>query len=290
MDVVFFAQLVINGLIAGLVISLGALGITLVFGIARFANIAAGDMATIGAYFALYATLAIGSVVIGTVVAAALTGLVAVLLHWSIYRNLSGRSSIAFLVCSIGVAFMLRSAIGLAFGHSQQMFTVPLVRPFVFGDLRIGVLDLQIVALTVGSLLVAFATLKFTPIGREMRAVADNPDLARVSGIKVDRVMAALWLMAGALAAIAGVATGLKAVVTPEIGWETLLPSFAAAILGGLGSPIGAVVAGIIIGVAQEVSTPFIGFSYKIALSFFVILAVLLMRPNGLFGERVLVR
>lgn len=290
MDVVFFAQLVINGLIAGLVISLGALGITLVFGIARFANIAAGDMATIGAYFALYATLAIGSVVIGTVVAAALTGLVAVLLHWSIYRNLSGRSSIAFLVCSIGVAFMLRSAIGLAFGHSQQMFTVPLVRPFVFGDLRIGVLDLQIVALTVGSLLVAFATLKFTPIGREMRAVADNPDLARVSGINVDRVMAALWLMAGALAAIAGVATGLKAVVTPEIGWETLLPSFAAAILGGLGSPIGAVVAGIIIGVAQEVSTPFIGFSYKIALSFFVILAVLLMRPNGLFGERVLVR
>jgi branched-chain amino acid transport system permease protein len=118
-----------------------------------------------------------------------------------------------------------------------------------------------------------------------MRAVADEPDLARVSGIRPARVMVAMWALAGAVAGTGGLMLGIKTIVSPDVGWELLLPSFAAAILGGIGSPVGAVLAGLLLGAAQEVSTPFVGFTYKIALSFVVMLAVLLVRPRGLFGR-----
>ena len=123
-----------------------------------------------------------------------------------------------------------------------------------------------------------------------MRAVADDRDLARVSGIRPERVMVALWLMAGAVAGLAGMMLGIKTVVAPEVGWEMLLPAFTAAILGGIGSAPGAVLAWLLLGVAQEVSTPFVGFSYKIAIAFLVMLGVLLMRPSGLFGRSESVR
>jgi branched-chain amino acid transport system permease protein len=123
-----------------------------------------------------------------------------------------------------------------------------------------------------------------------MRAVADDPDLARVSGIRPVRVMVALWLLAGAAAGIAGLMLGIKTVVAPEMGWEALLPAFAAAILGGIGSPVGAVAAGLVLGIVQEVSTPWVGFTYKVALAFAVLLAVLLVRPRGLFGQVEAVR
>ena len=97
--------------------------------------------------------------------------------------------------------------------------------------------------------------------------------------------MIALWSLVGGITAVAGLILGIKTVVSPEIGWEMLLPAFAAAILGGIGSPVGAVLAGVLLGMAQELSTPFVGFSYKIALSFVVILLVLLLRPRGLLGR-----
>ncbi|WP_375458944.1 branched-chain amino acid ABC transporter permease [uncultured Enterovirga sp.] len=290
MDLSSFAQLAINGVVTGLIISLGALGITLVFGLARFANVAAGDMATLGAYAALVGASTSGSMTFGVGAALVATALVGACLHLAVYQRLEGRPSIAFLVCSIGVAFLIRSVVGFTFGHGQNVYPVPLTRPYIFGDVRIGVVDMQVFLMTVAALAVAFGILRFTAIGREMRAVADSIDLARLSGIKAQRVMIALWALVGCLSAVSGVALGLKAVIIPEIGWETLLPSFAAAILGGLGSPVGAVVAGVVLGIVQEISTPILGFSYKITLAFFVILAVLLVRPNGLFGKRELVR
>jgi branched-chain amino acid transport system permease protein len=123
-----------------------------------------------------------------------------------------------------------------------------------------------------------------------MRAVAADMDLARASGIRTGRVMIALWAIAGVLSAVAGIMVGIKTVVTPDLGWDLLLPAFAAAILGGIGSPGGAVLAAILLGVAQEVSTPFVGFTYKIALAFVALIAVLIVRPAGLFGQPERVR
>ena len=127
--------------------------------------------------------------------------------------------------------------------------------------MRVTPLDLQISQVVGAALLVVFAVLYYTPIGRQMRAVADDRDLARVSGIRPERVMVALWLMAGAVAGLAGMMLGIKTVVAPEVGWEMLLPAFTAAILVGIGSAPGAVLAGL-----------------------------LLMRPSGLFGRSESVR
>lgn len=279
-----YLQLVLNGLIQGLVIGLGALAITLVFGIARFANAGTGDFLTAGAYGALSAHKATGSLILAGLGGIAVSAAVSLLAYLLVFRRLMGRSVMALLLSSIGVAFVIQAAHGLIFGHDQYVFQVPLARPYVVWGLRISALDLSLMVTAASALALLFGILHFTSIGRQMRAVADNQELARVSGIRVNRVMTTLWLLTGAISAVAGIILGIKTVVTPEAGWNMLLPIFSAAILGGIGSPIGAIVAGVLLGIAQEVSTPFVGFTYKIALAFFVMLFVLLVRPRGLFG------
>lgn len=281
----YYLQLAVNGLSQGLVVGLAALGITLVFGIARFANASAGDSLTFGAYMALVGQRLTGSLLLAAGFAIAMSVVGAVLSHQLVFKRLAGRSTVALLVGSIGLAFLLRGALGAIFGHQQQVFDIALTAPYRIGELTISALDLQMAGAAGLCLALAFGTMYFTPIGRQMRAVADNPDLARVSGIHPERVMIALWCLVGAITAVAGLILGLKTVVSPELGWEMLLPAFAAAILGGIGSPTGAIAAGLLLGAAQEISTPFVGFTYKIALSFVVILFVLLVRPRGLFGR-----
>lgn len=281
----YFAQLAVNGLAQGFIISLAGLAITLVFGIARFPNAATGDAMTLGAYAALSAHMATGSLVLAAAAAIIATAVTFLIAYLAVFRRLAERSVVALLVASIGVGFAIRAMIGLIFGHSQQVIPIPLSRSYVVGGLRIAPLDLQIAGVTILTLLLVFGLLFLTPIGRQMRAVADNRDLARVSAIRSDRVMIALWLLAGAITGVAGLMLGIKTVVAPEIGWEMLLSAFTVAILGGLGSPVGAILAGLLLGVVQEVSTPVVGFTYKIALAFGVMLFVLLVRPRGLFGR-----
>lgn len=279
------AQLVVNGLIQGLIVGLAALAVTLVFGIGRFANAATGDAVTFGAYGALIGHRATGSLVAAFVVAVVSTAALSLASYVVVYRRLAGRSVVALLVASIGVAFAIRSGLGLAFGHGQQAFAIPLVRPLRFGEIVVNPFDLQLAAAALVSLATIFGIIHLTPIGRRMRAVADNPDLALVSGVRPDRVMVALWTLVGAVTAVAGMMVGMKTVVSPELGWEMLLPAFAATILGGIGSPAGAVLAGLMLGVVQELSTPLVGFTYKLVVPFAGLLAVLLVRPRGLFGR-----
>ncbi len=280
-----FGALLVAGIVHGLIIGLAALAVTLVFGIARFPNAAAGDTMTTGAYAGFLAHQASGSLALAGGAAVAASGAVSLLGYLLVFRPLARRPVAALLVAAIGVAFVIRAVLGLVFGHQQQVFQVPLAWPIEVMGLRIPPMDITLAAVAACALVAAFGVLHLTSIGRQMRAVADDPDLARVSGIRPLRVMVALWLLAGAAAGIAGLMLGVKTVVSPEMGWEGLLTAFAAAILGGIGSPAGAVLAGLLLGVAQEVSTPFVGFTYKIALAFAVMLVVLLVRPRGLFGR-----
>ncbi|WP_406855718.1 branched-chain amino acid ABC transporter permease [Alsobacter sp. KACC 23698] len=281
----FFAQLLVNGLVQGLVIGLAALSITLVFGIARFPNAATGDVMTLGGYSALAAYKATGSMALGGVAAFGAAAVASLLAYLAIFRQLADRSVVALLVASIGLAFLIRAGLGVAFGHGQQVFMAPLSRPYVWGGVRVTPLDLQLAVVAAIALGAVFGLLYFTSIGRQMRAVADNRDLARISGVRPGRVMVALWLLAGGVAGVGGMMLGVKTIVSPESGWEMLLPAFTAAIVGGIGSPGGAVLAGLLLGVVQEASTPIVGFTYKIALAFVIMLAVLLVRPRGLFGR-----
>ncbi|ACL58853.1 branched-chain amino acid ABC transporter permease [Methylobacterium nodulans] len=280
-----FAELFIGGLMSGLVVGLSALAITLVFGIARFPNAATGDVMTAGAYVALSMAALTDSVIVGGLVGAMTGAALAILSYLLVFRKLSGRSSVTNLLASIGIAFFLRAVIGVGFGHQQQVFQLPLERPWRILDVRFQPADLNLVIVAVAALSVVFLILYATPIGRCMRAVADDPGLAKVSGISPSRIMIALWALAGSVSAVAGVMYGIKTVVTPEMGWDMLLPAFAAAILGGIGNPVGAICAGILLGTLQEVATPLVGFTYKIAISFVVLLLVLLVRPRGLFGQ-----
>ncbi|MDJ1157539.1 ATP-binding cassette domain-containing protein [Chelatococcus sp. SYSU_G07232] len=182
----FYAQLVVNGIVQGLVVGLAALAITLVFGIARFANAATGDAMTFGAYAALTAHKATGSLLLGSLSAVAATGVLSLAAYLAVFRNLANRSVVALLVASIGVGFVIRAALG-----------VPLSRPIRFGEIAVNPLDLQLAGVAAVALAAVFAVLHLTPIGRQMRAVADDRDLARVSGIRPERVMVALWLFAG---------------------------------------------------------------------------------------------
>jgi neutral amino acid transport system permease protein len=281
-----WSVLVVTGIMSGLITGLAALAVTLVFGIARFANAATGDVMTLAAYAALMAGGATGSIALGGVAAVVAAILVSLAAYALVFRKLAGRSSVTALLASIGVGFIIRAGLGLAYGYQQQVFAIPLVRPWLLWGVRILPLDLELAGLALVTLAVVFALLHATPIGRRMRAVADDPALAQVSGIAPAQVMLALWAMAGAVAAIAGLMLGMKTAVQPEMGWNTLLPGFTAAILGGIGSPLGAVLAGLLLGLVQELSSPFVGFTYKLAVVFVALLLVLLVRPSGLFGRR----
>ena len=290
MGLTYFLNLAVNGVVEGLGIALLALALTLVFGIARFPNASAGDVLTAGAYVGYGGQVLFwGSIILGAVSVMAAMAALSAALYVLVFRKLEGRSGVYPLVASIGLAFAIRSALTFFIGHDQRVFSVPLMRAIDIGPIRVVPTDLYIAATALAALLVVFAILHLTPLGRRMRAVADNPDLARTCGIGYGRVLLALWLLAGAVTGLGGVLLGIKTVVTPMMGWELLLPAFAATILGTIGNPLGAVIGAVLIGVAQELSTPFVGFTYKIGVGFAILLLVLLVRPQGIFAgaERV---
>jgi branched-chain amino acid transport system permease protein len=286
-----FCNLLINGTVEGLLIALPALALTLVMGIARFPNAATGDTMTVAAYAGIgVQALGVTSIVAMGVGALAAGVAAALVFYAAVFRRLAARPPVASLVASIGIAFLARSLLTLFVGHDQHTFQLPLVRAWNFGGVRLLPADLYVAAVAIGAMALLFALLHLTPIGRQMRAIADNPDLARACGIRSRRVLLALWAVAGALCALGGMMFGIKAVVMPELGWELLIPAFAAMILGGIGSPAGAVLGGVLLGIAAELSVPFVGPSYKIAVSFGVLLLVLLLRPRGLLGRAVAAR
>jgi branched-chain amino acid transport system permease protein len=290
LDLSGFLNLAFSGLITGLVVSLLALSITLVFGIARFPNAAAGDVATAGAYAGLLGPLIGGGAVPIILCGMVAAGLLSVAFYYLLFRTLAGKSAVSSLIASIGMAFFVRAGLTFFLGHNQQTYPLPIVRATLIGPLRIQPTDIDIIVAALLALTAVFSILHLTPIGKRMRAVADNPALARVSGIRTNRVLVAMWLIAGLLAGLSGTLIGLKTIVSPEMGWDFLMPAFAATILGTIGNPVGAVVGGVIIGMAQELSTPFVGFSYKIAVGFLALLITLLIRPQGLFSGNSLVR
>jgi len=286
-----YLELAVNGCVQGMVIGLAALALNLVFAVARFPNAATGDMMTVGAYAGIgVQALGIRSIIAQGAAAIAACVLLALAYYWAVLRHLRGRPLVASLLASLGLALLTRSILTFFVGQEPYVFQLPLTRPLVIGAFRLQWNDIWLAGISLATMAVAFLLLFATPLGRRMRAVADDPTLARTSGISDSRVLLSLWIIVGTVTAIAGMVIGIRTIVTPELGWNILLPAFAAAVLGGVGSPIGAVVAGIVLGIAQELSTPILGFTYKIALSYVVLAAILAIRPRGLFGTAELVR
>jgi len=283
------AQLLLNGLVTGLVLALPALALTLIFGILKFPNFAIGGMLTMGAYLAwVFNTLAGLPLLVATVLAAGSLALVAVLCDMAAFAHLRDRGAITLLVASIGLSFVLENICRFAFGNDARNFDIAVARPIRWQGLRVNHEQLVTVAAVLGCLALLYLLLRLTPLGRAMRAMADNASLAAVRGIDQTRVTRITWVIIGVLTALAGVLVGLDRAIDPLLGWNYQINMFAAAILGGLGSVLGAVVGALIIGVVEEVATLVLPINYRQAIAFLAIVLLLLFRPHGLFGRRAI--
>jgi branched-chain amino acid transport system permease protein len=280
-------QLVLFGVVVGSIIALGAVGVSLIFGILRFANFAHGDLMTLGAYLAL---IVVGPLALPMYLAFPLalagTGAVAVGIDQVLFRRLRRTAPVILLISSFGVALILRSAIQLVWGPDNIVYSSAIQLPWRVFDLRIRPDHVIILAATLCLVVLLHLFLQRTRMGKAMRAMSDDPDLARVTGINTERVVIWTWIMGGGLAAAAGIFLGMDTRLNPLLGWNLLLPVFAAALLGGIGRPYGAIVGGFLIGIATEVSTMFMEPAYKPAIAFALIVILLIVRPTGLMRGR----
>ncbi|WP_327053622.1 branched-chain amino acid ABC transporter permease [Halomicrococcus gelatinilyticus] len=284
--VAFDAQFLWNGLVVGSLIAVSALGLTLIFGVLDFINIAYGDYMALGAYVAFGANAQLDlPLVVAGVLGVAVTGVAAVAFDKLVFEHFRDRDPIVLLVVSIGLAFMLRNAIRIGWGTGSRQFAIPIEE----GTEVLGAIVLvdQVVIILVSFFIlgVTFGLLRYTDVGIAMRAASDDTNLARVRGIDTERLVLYVWLVGGAIAGIGGVMTGLDSQLRPSMGFTALIPIFAAVILGGIGDPIGAVVGGYAIGIAQELSVVVMPSAYKPLVGLLLLVVGLLARPDGLFGE-----
>jgi neutral amino acid transport system permease protein len=285
MDLQLLAQLIVNGIAVGSIIALAAVGLTLTYGILRLSNFAHGDFLTLGAYFTFLINY-IGVPIWLSMILAAVGTVGAMLLSekllWSRMRSIRA-SSTTLIIISIGLALFLRNGIFFIWGGSNQNYKVPVTPALEIFGLKIPQNQILVLILAILAILGLRYVLQNTKIGKAMRAVADDLDLARVSGINVDRVILWTWVIAGSMTSLSGSMYGLITAVRPNMGWFLILPLFASVILGGIGNPYGAIAGAFIIGIAQEVSTPWLGSQYKQGVALFLMILVLLVRPKGLF-------
>ncbi len=299
------AGLIVYGIVEGSIIALGAIGLTLLFGILRFLHFAHGDLMSMGAYLALFMLdlfalagfkggvfpyLSFGYPLLAAMFAAMLlTAGIAILINRILYRPLRQRRchSVVLSMSSLGVAFMLLSLINIIWGPQLNLYSTAIQRAIKL-PLSIKIKPDQIFIIAAAMILstLIYFFLEKTKIGKAMRASSDNLDLAEVAGINTDRVITWTWGIGGALTAAAGTLYAIDTQLMPSMGWNLLLPVFAAAILGGIGNPYGAMVSGLIIGIVENVSTMIIPHDYKTAVSFILIIVLLLFKPSGLFGRK----
>jgi branched-chain amino acid transport system permease protein len=328
-EIVFFLnKVVIAGFIIGSVYALGAVGVTLIFGILRFAHFPHGDMMTAGAFVALVllwmfpgagAAVGLPTAFVLMPIAMAVTALFAVGLDRTFYRPMrkAGVKPVVMVMTSIGVMLMMQGLLRLFAGTGTRQLYVDtdakdIYRiPFGGRDLVITEPQLLLFATTIVAVVALHLFLTRSRMGKAMRAVSDNPDLARVSGISIDQVVRTTWLIAGALAAAGGTLLALDVTLKPDLSYNIILPIFAAAIVGGVGQPYGAIAGGLLVGFSETLAVfnwsvllrplrpylpefieipaklAFVPTEYKIVVPFFILVAVLIWRPTGIFKGRV---
>jgi branched-chain amino acid transport system permease protein len=282
------AQTGLTGLSLGAIYALGAVGLTLVYGILKLVNFAHGDFLTFGAYMAYLVNVTWGMpLVLGIFFAMATTALLGVLFEKVMWGPMRARRAglLQLLLMSIGLAFLLRALFQYVWSTELRFLDVNVIETVELFGLRIG--RTSLVVLVVGIVLIATIglMLRYTLLGKRMRALSDNLELAETSGIDTSRVILYTWLFAGALAGLAGVMAAATTELRPEFGFELLLPIFAAVILGGIGDAFGALVGGLVLGLIIEWSTMFIEARWKVTIGFVALIVVLIVRPQGIFGR-----
>lgn len=321
----FFNKVIVSGAVLGSVYALGAVGVTLIFGILRFAHFAHGDMMTLGAFVAFVLAAIASAMGISTFwptgfivlpFAMLITAGLALGIDRTFYQPLreKGVKSVTLLIASIGVTLMIQGLIRLFGGvQTRSFFENEPKELFRFDmswlgssrSINISEPQMLLISVTVIAVVALHFFLTRSRLGKGMRAMADNPSLALVSGINTNQVVRATWIIAGSLAAMAGTMLALDVILKPDLAFNIVLPIFAAAIVGGLGQAYGAIAGGFLIGFAETMSVfnwaimlrPFrdnlpewlpndlsiVPTEYKLTVAFIILVVVLLVRPTGIF-------
>jgi len=284
-----WAQVLFNSTITGSLYLIGAVGLTLTYGLSNFPNFAHAEFVTLGAFVGYVVAEQLGlGLPLALVVAFVVSGLVGFLCYRGIFQPLAkrGASIIHLMVASIALSFILRHSIGAGWSWQPRYFT-SIGAAFDVGPLRITALWLWLIFAALALSLVMHFFLMNTKMGKAIRASSSNPELALASGINVDRVIWITWFIGAGLAAVAGIFRGADTQIWPMTGWDIILPMFAVAILGGIGNFYGAIAAAFIIGLAENIGVVgliAIGASttYRIGIAFLILIVTLIVKPQGL--------
>lgn len=295
---VFFQQLV-NGLTIGMIYALIALGYTMVYGIAQLINFAHGDVFMVGAYLGLVAIMlfkgAFSSggnlifIVLVFMFAMLGTGLLGLVIERFAYRPLRTAPRLAPLITAIGVSFLLQNIIMLIFGPADKNFPI-IFQPHQFSVGTICFTDLQIMISVLSISLMAglHFFVKNTKLGKAMRALADDRQAASLTGINTDRVISVAFIIGSSLAGAGGVMFAMYYnTINFHDGYLAGLKAFTAAVLGGIGNIPGAMLGGVLLGVLEGLGAGYISSQWKNVFAFFILIIILLFRPSGLLGSRV---
>jgi branched-chain amino acid transport system permease protein len=297
----FFFQELINGIVVGALYSLVALGFSMVYGVLKLLNFAHGDLYMVGAFAGYFVIQWFGGpkalsipvpllLVIMFVLAALLTGGLGVAIERFAYRPLRNAPRIAPLITAIGISFFLENAALLLFGGQYRIYNtpdfIPLSAGFSIGSVSVGAVQIMVVVLGVALMIGLRELVVRTKLGKQMRAVAADREAAEMLGINVNLTIAATFFLGSALAGVAGVMAGLLFnQVTNTIGFLAGLKAFTAAVVGGIGSIPGAMLGGLLIGIAESFITGYISSTYTNLLVFALLIIVMLLRPSGLLGQ-----
>ncbi|MDF1557588.1 MAG: branched-chain amino acid ABC transporter permease [ANME-2 cluster archaeon] len=279
-------QLIVNGIVLGSIIALAAIGLTMVYGVLNFANFSHADFLAFGAYIAFVLNAVLGiNLILSFFIAIAISGAIGVILDFLVWKPMRKKNAdlVSLIIISIGLALIVRNSIIFIWGGSTRNFDLPVRKGIEM--LGITVTHNQLIGMGTAILFMVMVHyfLKHTKMGKAMRAISDDINLARVSGIDADKVIMWMWFVGIGLAGAAGILYGLETTIRPNMGWFLILPMFAAVILGGIGNPYGAMVGGMVIGLSQELSLLILPSEYKMGVSLAIMILVLLFKPEGLF-------
>ncbi len=281
------AQLVLNGVMAGAILAVPAIGLTAIYAVLRFPNFSVASHATIGAFAGYCANVWLGfSLIPAAVIAFLAAGAVGVASDTLVLRPLRPAGLITATIASVALTIALENLVRLGFGNELRDYSLPIVRDWRFNGLRVGPQQLEDLAISAVAVAALFAFLAFTRLGKAMRAVADNPILASIKGIDAEQIGRIVNFIAMGLAGLGGMLLGLDTSIDPLTGFRAILAIFAAAVVGGLGSIPGAVVGALTVGIAEELSQLALPPDYRTVVGFIAILLVLSFRPRGILGAR----
>jgi branched-subunit amino acid ABC-type transport system permease component len=282
------------GLVTASIIALSTVALSLQYSVSNIPNFAHGELMTVGAYAALVAQNAHGNVLVQAFAAALMGGIVAFGMNYLVIQPFTrrGARNIVLFILTLAISLVVQNGVLLIFGGANVGYQLSQGAPQQVGPFLFTVENEVIIVAAVVIMVAVHVLLQYTKFGKAQRAISDSRELARITGINAERVVQLTWLVDGMIAGFAGFTLGASVgSLSPTIGSSFLLVIFAAAIVGGIGKIHGAMAGALLIGVAMEVSALYVPAEYKEVVAFALLIATLLLRPQGLFStERVVVR